>query len=134
MLVVLFAGCGVAKMKAAQSAKQILDAKEFTVYVNGASKSLTLQQLLSRYDPERKKLLIGMLPDMSGPQNTEVEVLEKVAFDTWRVAYRTVQPVDLEGKTLHPNLIFEVDTSTGNISPLNDEAKGYFAIDGSAVH
>jgi predicted small secreted protein len=128
-LAILLVGCNTSSL-AGPNIKSVLDQKGFTVIVSGSSRYLTFPEVLSRYNPEKGRLLMGMIVDRDGPEATEVEVIEKVAFDTYVVAYRTVKPVELEGDTLQPTLQLRVDTATSQVEPLNEEAQQYFAIEG----
>ena len=111
--------------------RQALQAKEFTIYVDGQQKVLTLPEVLSQYDPSTRQLRTGMLVQVAGPRGIQVEVTGKVAFDTYTAACRLATDQDFDGRKLPQNtLLVKVDTKTGTVEPIDDVARSYFEIEG----
>lgn len=130
ILLLLLTGCN-SLMMAEPAVKQALLAKEFTLYVDGKQKALTLPEVLSQYNPDTRQLQAGMLVQMAGPRPIEVEVIQKVAFDTYIAACRLATDQNFDGKKLPQNTLqVKVDTKTGTVEPVDDVARSYFEIDG----
>lgn len=129
-LLLVLTGCN-SLMMAEPAVKQTLLAKEFTIYVDGNQKILTLPEVLSQYDPAARRLHTGMIVQMAGPRPIEVEVIQKVAFDTYIAACRLATDQNFDGSKLPQNTLqVKVDTKTGTVEPVDDVARSYFEIDG----
>lgn len=131
----LLSGCSSLKM-AEPAVKQALQAKEFTVYVDGQQKILTLPEVMTQYDPMTRRLkaggFVGMMRQVAGPRAIEVEVIEKVAFETYIAACRLATDQDFDGSKLPQNTLqVKVDTETGTIEPMDGVARSYFEIERS---
>jgi hypothetical protein len=126
-------GCTNSTMLAGPAVADALKAKDFTIYVDGSQKILTLPEVLSQYNPDTRQLHTGMLVQTAGPRSIEVEVLEKVAFDTYIAACRLSTNVNFDGSPLPQHTLqVKVDTATGTVEPMDDMARSYFEIEGSS--
>lgn len=131
-LMLCLTGCTNKAMLARPQVAEALKAKEFTIYVDGQQKILTLPEVLSQYNPDTRQLHAGMLVQMAGPRSIEVEVIENVAFDTYIAACRLATDRDFDGSKLTQNTLqVKVDTKTGTVEPVDDVARSYFEIEGS---
>jgi hypothetical protein len=112
--------------------RDVLRQKQFTIYVNGRSKSLTFPEVLARYNPDTRQFAGGMLFDMGGAPPMEVEVLRRTGPSTCEVrCWIPKRSVPAKGFPDHPEVHLRVDTATKSVEPLDENASRYLAVDGA---